>query len=279
MLGSVLWLAIAVASARAEPPVALASTPFFRRLGAAEGLPSSAVWKLAQDRNGYIWIGTADGLARYDGVAFRIYRHDAGDPHSISGDDVSALFIDRNNRLWCGGEDAGLNLLDAGRRSFAHFRHDANAPSSLGGNDVWAIAEDARGAIWIGGYAGGLDRFDEATQVFEHFRHGAANADSPSSDNVLALSGDRRGNLWIGTDAGVDVRGADGHFAHVELSTIAPTGKINAAVFREMADGMLVGTRIGLLHISPELRVRVVEAERLHDKIVYAVTDDAEGAI
>ena len=77
MLGSMLTTMMAMAAPGASPAPVLASAPYFRALGVAEGLPSSTVWKLAQDRDGYIWIGTADGLARYDGVGFRIYRHSA----------------------------------------------------------------------------------------------------------------------------------------------------------------------------------------------------------
>jgi signal transduction histidine kinase/CheY-like chemotaxis protein/streptogramin lyase len=267
---------IAMASLAADTPP-LASAPFFRTFGVADGLPSSTVWKLAQDDDGYIWIGTADGLARYDGVAFRIWRHAADDPASLAGDDVTALFVDHKNRLWCGGEDAGLNLLGKDG-AFTHFRHAANDAASLAGDDVWAIAEDARGAIWVGAYAGGLDRLDESAKGFAHFRH-SANADSIASDNVLALRGDRGGNLWIGSDAGIDVRGADGHFRHVDFSTIPGNGGVNAAVFLETRDGMLAGTRRGLVRIGADLRAQVVDAERLHDKVVYGVAQDADDSL
>ena len=274
MLGSIL---IAVAAIAADaPPVS--SAPYFRTLGVADGLPSSTVWKVAQDRDGYIWIGTADGLARYDGVGFKIYRHSADNPESLAGDDVTALFVDHRNRVWCGGEDAGLNLLGSDG-AFRHFRHAANDVASLGADDVWAIGEDNRGAIWVGTYAGGLDRYDESTKGFVHFRHEAANADSIVSDNVLALRGDRSGNLWIGSDAGVDLRSADGHFRHVDFSGVSGSGGINAAVFLETAEGMLVGTRRGLVRIGADLHAQTVEAERLRDRVIYGVAEDNDGAL
>src|SRR4051794_12360863 len=153
-----LLVVAALAGAEAPPAehAAIATNPFFHTLSAADGLPSSEVRKLAQDRDGFIWIGTVDGLARYDGVDFRVYRHDPAAAGSIGGNDVSALFVDRENRLWCGGEDAGLSMLDTRRARFVHFRHDAANPRSLGPGDVWAIAQGADGAIWAGGYAGGV---------------------------------------------------------------------------------------------------------------------------
>jgi signal transduction histidine kinase/ligand-binding sensor domain-containing protein len=277
MLGSML-IALAMTTASPDATSPLAATPFFRSLGPADGLPSSTVWKLAQDRDGHIWFGTADGLARYDGVALRVYRHAADDPTSLSGDDVSALFVDRDNRLWCGGENAGLNRLDRSGH-FEHFRHDANVAASLGGDNIWAIGQDARGAIWIGGYASGLDRFDESTKGFVHFRHEATRADSVASDNVLALYGDRAGNLWIGTDAGVDVMRDDGVFRHADLSGVAGDGPINAAVFHATDVGMLVGTRRGLLRVGADLKASVLEAARLRDRVVYGIAEDADHGI
>ncbi|MHB8448124.1 MAG: hybrid sensor histidine kinase/response regulator [Rudaea sp.] len=278
-----MWASILLAlgaAASAQPHSApLRSTPYFRTLDASDGLPSSTVWKIAQDRDGYIWIGTADGLARYDGVDFRIYRNDPNDAASLSGADVTALFVDRENRLWCGGEDAGLNVLDARRNGFAHFRHDEKKPASLSGDDVWAIAQDAAGAIWAGGYAMGLDRLDQSTKSFVHFRHSQADPDSVISDNVLALRGDAAGNLWIGTDAGIDVRAVDGRFRHIDLSAVPGTGGINAAVFLETPDGMFAGTRRGVLRIGADLKARVLEDARLPDKVVYALAAGADRAL
>jgi len=136
----------------------LYTTPYFQTLGVAAGMPSSRIYKTVQDRDGYLWFGTQDGLARYDGVGFRVYRHDPKDPDSLGGNAVTALFVDRDNRIWCGGEESGLNMLDAGRKRFAHYRHDAHDPASLGADDVWTITQDESGAIWTGSYAGGLDR-------------------------------------------------------------------------------------------------------------------------
>ena len=280
-----MWtsLLIAAAAAASSPDAvhndALATQPFFHTLGAADGLPSSTVWKLAQDRDGFIWIGTADGLARYDGVDFRVYRHDAADPASLSGNDVTALFVDRDNRIWCGGEDAGLNLLDTGRREFRHFRHDAKDAVSLGGNDVWAIGQTREGAIWVGGYVGGLDRIAPDLSGFVHFRHDAADPASLGSDNTLALHGDRAGNLWVGSDVGVDVYGVDAHFRHVDFRAIPGSGGVNAAVFQEAGDDMLVGTRRGLLHIGADLKASVVADTTLSDKVVYGMAADGDGTL
>ena len=279
-----MWTSVLVAAAltvAAPGPVpadGLATIPLFHNFGVADGMPSSTVWKLAQDRDGYLWIGTADGLARYDGVGFRVYRHDAADLASLSGNDVTALFVDRDNRVWCGGEDAGLNLLDARRNGFRHFRHDAGNPASLGGDDVWTIGQDSTGAVWIGGYASGLDRIAADLVGFTHFRHDAADPDSLISDNVLAVHGDASGRLWIGSDAGIDVRAADGRFHHVDLSVLPGTGAVNAIVITDAGSGVLAGTRRGLIRVDADLRASVVADAELSDKVVYGLAGADSGA-
>jgi signal transduction histidine kinase/streptogramin lyase/FixJ family two-component response regulator len=275
-----LLAALAMTASTAVPAAApvLATSPFFHNFSTADGLPSSTVWKLAQDRDGYLWIGTADGLARYDGVGFRIYRHDAADPASLSGNDVTALFVDRDNRVWCGGEDAGLNLLDANRAGFRHFRHDANTEASLGGDDVWAIGQDSSGAVWVGTYAAGLQRLAPDLSGFVHFRHSSTDPASLASDNVLALHGDSAGNLWVGSDAGIDVYGANGRFRHVDLSAVAGSGALNAMAFLPGDDALLAGSRRGLLRIDAQLRANVIADATLSDKVVYGLAADTDRA-
>src|SRR5580765_5451076 len=109
--------AAAAAPQPAQAP--LLATPYFQVLSVADGLPSSYVYKIVEDRRGFIWIGTRDGLARYDGAGFRVWRHDTGDAASIASNDVATVYADRGGRIWCGGDD-GLSMLDlaAGDRFF-----------------------------------------------------------------------------------------------------------------------------------------------------------------
>jgi len=275
-------VAVGAADATAKPdmPVpALLATPFFQVLSVADGLPSSHVYKIIEDRQGFVWIGTRDGLARYDGAAFRVWRHDAGDPGSLASNDVPTVYADRDGRIWCGGDD-GLSMLDPRTNSerFIHYRHDANDAASLSTNDVWTIASDAAGAIWIGGYGGGVDRLDPASGKITHLRKEAGSTLGLMSDNVLALYFDRSGRLWIGTDVGIDVRGTDGTVRHVDLAAVSTDGRFNAANLVEDGDGsILAGTRHGLLRIDANLAARVVLDRQLNDAYAYAVVRDDAG--
>ena len=104
--GVVGLLASVVALAAPEPPA-------FRQLGVAEGLPSSRLTGLAQDRDGYLWIGTRDGLARFDGVGYQVHRQAPGVPGSLPGNFVQTVFVDSGNRVWVGIEGHGFCVLGA----------------------------------------------------------------------------------------------------------------------------------------------------------------------
>jgi len=243
-----LWMPLVVAAA---PPPA---EPRFEVLGVADGLPSSRVYKLAQDRDGFIWIATADGLARYDGVDVKVWRNDPADPGSLSGNDVATVLVDRRGRVWSGGEDSGLNRLDPGATQFTHYRHVPSDRTTLGSNDIFAIAEDAAGTIWVGTYGGGLARL-EPDGSFVQIRHDPDDPASLSSDAVISLYGDAAGRLWIGTDRGLDVREPGGLIRRVALPVLdTRTGAAQVTAILGEPDGnVLLTTTRGLLVVGPDL--------------------------
>ncbi len=124
-----IWLLLVCVLFGLGPPSAMAlpETPQFRQVGVADGLPSSGITGLALDREGYLWISTRDGLARYDGVGYRIYRHQPGDAVGLPGNFVDTVFVDAGNRVWVGVEGKGLSVLDKDRRAFRHFNRATHA--------------------------------------------------------------------------------------------------------------------------------------------------------
>ncbi|HEX5122894.1 MAG TPA: two-component regulator propeller domain-containing protein [Rhodanobacteraceae bacterium] len=250
LVAALALLAIAPLAAAGPPP----APPQFVMTGVAEGLPSSTVYRLAQDRDGFIWIGTYDGLARYDGVSFRVFRNDPAEPRSIGGNRLKTLLIDSKGQLWCGGDGSGLNRLDADGEHFTHWKHTPNDLKTLGNDDIRAIAEDASGTIWAGTYLGGLSAL-QADGTILHVDHDAEKPESLRSSNVASLFADKGGRLWIGTDAGLDVREADGRIVHVAIPALEGRKDASAvAAFLPEDDGtMLVGTSRGLFRIDAKL--------------------------
>lgn len=269
------WL-LALGAGTALPPAA----PQFVRIGVEDGLPSSVTYQTTQDHAGFIWIGTQDGLARYDGVEFRVYRHDPGDPASVSSNDISALLVDREGRLWCGGEASGLNRLEADGRSFRKWRHRPDDAGSLAVDDVFSLAETVDGGIWVGTYLGGLNRLN-ADGSFRRFRHDPADPASLRSDTVYALHGDQAGRLWIGTPAGLDVLEADGRLVHVELPPLAGRAALPVVTsfLAEESGSTLVGTNAGLFRIDADLGYAGELGREEPPLRVAALARDGEGDI
>ena len=225
-----------------SPAFAQLEKPQFRQVGVADGLPSSAMTGLALDRDGYLWISTRDGLARYDGVGYSVYRHAPGDSSALPGNFVQTVFVDRDNRVWAGVEGRGLSVLDAGRKGFRHL-NSKNRPL-IRNDDVWAITQTGDGQLWFGTFGGGLYRMDRAGRL-TRFLPAAGDPRSLPSENVMALAVDRRGALWVGTDHGVARwTGLDferlpaGALSGMEIYSLSPE-----------ADGSLwIGTNQGLDH-------------------------------
>jgi len=183
-------------------------SPRFRHLTIDDGLSQSAVYALLQDRQGFVWIGTMDGLNQYDGYDFTIYKNVPSDSNSLSNNYITALFEDSRGYLWVGTLAGGLNRLDRISGHFRHYRHSSDAPNSISDDHVTAIAEDSSGALWIGTSLG-LNRLTvseaESPQPrFNRYFHEPLNSQSLSHDSIESLLIDARGRLWVGTASGLD---------------------------------------------------------------------------
>ena len=229
----VLWLCCACALA------AVPERPRFRIVGSAQGLPSTDIKALARDAEGYVWIGTADGLARYDGIGMRVWRHDPANPQGLPGNNVQALMVDAADRIWIAVEGAGISVLDARRQGFTHYRKASHA--EIGSDDTWAFARQGA-VVWFGTYEGGLHRMDGDARI-QRFHHDPAAADGLPSDTILALAADAQGALWIGTDSGL-ARLQDGAIHAVRLPGADGTPMVYSLSLQ--ADGLWVGTSAGV---------------------------------
>lgn len=250
------WLAIAlalsasVATVVATPavePEALPNSARFTHLTIEQGLSDQAVTEIVQDRDGFMWFGTANGLNRFDGYTFVTYRHDPMDPYSIGGNQVNALLSDRSGALWVGGRGVGLNMLDRASQRFTRYRTDPNNPRSLSSDSPRIIYEDRQGTLWIGTERG-LNRLDSRAQgTFTRFLHDPATPDSLSDNFVLAMAEDRAGALWIGTADGLDRFNPEtSTFAHYRHTPNDPRSLSPGRVFELLRD------RTGVMWIATD---------------------------
>jgi serine phosphatase RsbU (regulator of sigma subunit)/ligand-binding sensor domain-containing protein len=180
----------------------------FERISLEHGLSQSIVQVIFQDSKGFLWFGAQDGLNKYDGYKFTVYKYDPFDPTSLSGNYVWSIYEapSEPKLLWIGTAGAGLNRFDRETETFKHFRHDPNDSTSLSHNFVANLYEDRTGNLWVFTGAGGLDRLDRETVKFKHYRHNPNDHNSLSHNTITAFheSLEEPGVLWLGTPDGLN---------------------------------------------------------------------------
>lgn len=180
----------------------------FERISLEAGLSQSTVTCLLEDHDGFMWFGTQDGLNKYDGYHFTVFRHNAADSNSLSDSYIRSLYEDHEGYLWVGtsrgGSGGGLNKFDPESKKFTRYLHDPNDPKSLSHNYINAILEDTLyNCMWIG-TARGLNRFDRVTKTSVRYYHDPASSKSISDDYILTIYKDRSGAYWVGTANGLN---------------------------------------------------------------------------
>jgi len=140
----------------------------FNHLTIKDGLSNSSIICILQDKKGFIWIGTSDGLNKYDGYQISIYKHNPQRENSIGGNFIRCLYEDSGNNLWIGTKGGGLSRMDMTTGRITTFRQ-TNQSNSLSYNDVSGIVEDKNGNLWIAVDRGGLDMYNPCTDTFTNY--------------------------------------------------------------------------------------------------------------
>ena len=135
----------------------------FEHIGFEEGLSNDKVTAILQDRRGYIWFGTSDGLNKYDGYTFTKYKFDPLDSNSLSQNFIYTIWEDKFGSIWVSSFE-GLCKFDLATEKFARYKPSPNAKFS--DPNIGAINEDNDGMMWVGSFSGGLCRFDRQTGKF-----------------------------------------------------------------------------------------------------------------
>jgi ligand-binding sensor domain-containing protein/signal transduction histidine kinase len=226
-----------------------------------EGLPDNVVQAIAQTRDGYLWLGTREGLARFDGTTFTVFNEKNTPELKTSG--INVLCADRQGTLWIGTDGGGLVRLAAGR--FHHF------DESLVGNNIRAIHERRDGTLWIGTTNGMIEykerRFTKFTQK-----------DGLSSDLVTAIFEDKAGDLWIGTGKGLN-RFKDGTMEAFAMPNQLPGDSVRT-ICQDKGGRIWIGSNNGMLWYNwywSKSFYAYNSKYGLSDAFVSAICEDREG--
>lgn len=172
----------------------------FERIGTDHGLSQSNVICALQDSRGFMWLGTRDGLNRYDGYKFTVFKNDTRNPSSISNNFIKAIIETKKGDIWVGTKE-GVCRFNRETEQFLRYRHTPGDKNSLSDNTVLSVTEDNRGNIWVG-TANGLNLFEENKNGFIRFMHNDADKNSLSDNHVRYIFEDSRNDLWICTYKG-----------------------------------------------------------------------------
>lgn len=246
-----LWTSSAhTASAQAK------YTNSYREVGINQGLSQSTVRKIVQDSLGFLWLSTGDGLNRYDGYEFTIYRHDPADESSISDNWILDIHIDSEQNLWIATE-FGLNRFDYQTQTFEHFLPDSTRNSIID-SYIYDIDSDTLGNVWIA-TSKGISRYNTEEEHFYSYTHTPGDSASLPSNNIFTIDAGPDLNLWYGTDEfGIGkLSYPDYNVEHFEVSQLPeglPDGYIST-IKATPTGKVLIGSLISGLHeYDPQTR-------------------------
>lgn len=243
---------------------ALALTQYTHRVWASDaGLPENSVLALAQTHDGYLWLGTEEGLVRFDGVRFTTYtKRSSAYLHS---NQISAMLVDRENNLWVGTRGGGLTCLSHGE--FVQTGWSAQ----LSGKSILTLYQDRLGSLWIGTDGDGL------IQLRNGALHTYRKSDGLADDTVFAIAGDAQGTLWIGTHNGLSQLRQERlvTFQRPEFGT-----NFIRSLFVDRGGSLWVGSNgAGLTRITGDKIERYTAKDGLTDDTVSALYEDSLGTL
>lgn len=170
----------------------------FDRLSTKDGLSQNWIFCITQDKLGFIWIGTEDGLNRYDGYNFKIYKNIPGDSLSLVSNFINTLYVTKKGDLWLGGQLGGLSKFNYENESFDNYRNDHSNPNSISGNFFMSIDEDSKGNLWIATNYNGFNYFDIHEKKFYHTENLVPPGYGINDENFTFIHQDKTNHLWVG---------------------------------------------------------------------------------
>lgn len=235
----------------------------FKNISTSNGLSQSSVIAIHQDKLGQMWFGTRDGLNKYDGTSFKIFRNNPNDSSTISNSDILAIEEDINGTIWIGTYN-GLNSYNPITNTFKKYFH-TNNPNSLSSNTIWSIQE-INNELWIG-TSNGISIFNKKTGVFQSVFYNAENPQSIPSNFVLKIIETNKGEIWVGTSKGLcKLKSRDeNNFVFQQYNTETKSDLYVQDIFEDKNNNLWIATKTSGLYkynFKNEILISVLSKEK-----------------
>lgn len=226
---------------------------YFEHITPDNGLSQGDVNSIYQDKQGFMWFATHEGLNKYDGYDFTVYNPDHNSPYAISSNLIFVLAGDKDDNLWVGTTGNGLNYFDKSLEKFIHFKHDVKNPHSISSNHINSVYRDNKDRLWVGTNRGldlayvenGIDSLK-----FKNFNLGyQQRAVGTSNNNVYKIYEDKAGQMWVGAISGLYklTRNINGEIDFKRLNEELSLPYTHVKEIVEDRNGnLLIGTNMGL---------------------------------
>ena len=226
----------------------------FTRLNTTNGLSQNSVQAMIKDRFGFMWFGTQDGLNKYDGYTFTVFKHRENNVNSLSANNITSLCEGKDGYIWAGTRIGGLSRYDQRTNSFVSFKEDRRNKASLSSNHITAVYEDKAGRLWVGTEEG-LNLLDKKTGKFRRFYPGAGRGNL-SDGWIYSIYQDKNKNLWVGTRKGLNLynekAGSFSHFFQDRKNPRTLSSNAVTVITEDLGGHLWVGTSVGLNLYHPQ---------------------------
>lgn len=262
----------------------------FDHITTENGLSDNYVTHIFQDKKGFIWISTQDGINRFDGYTFKHYKHIPGNINSLSDYAVNHIFEDSKGIFWISTRD-GLNKFNPTTETFVHYKMDKDDPNSLSAKRLYGCVEDKNGNIWIA-TGKGLNRFDQSKGTFEKYTNIPGDSKSISDNVIATLFSDSKGNLWIGSTNGLNLYDFKSStfksFLNEDGKPNTPSTNMITALYEDSKGFLWIGTKGGLVKLisvganSIETKIYTHSPEdkySISSNLITEIDEDSKGKL
>lgn len=221
----------------------------FEHITTEEGLSQNDVNCIYQDKKGFLWLGTHDGLNKYDGYDFTIYKPEPDNPSSINSNLIYAIAAEGSGKLWIGTTGKGLNLFDPETETFTHYIHNPIDSTSLASNYIFTLFEDSHNRLWVGTDQGLCvwNRMENEAPIFRRLNGQSGTNTDLLPNRVQAIFEDSRGIIWFGTNNGLYRLEDEFSFTRANDQYLAANAYINS-IKQDQSGYLLIATNTGLFY-------------------------------